>query len=122
MSVAASATRYVTKFGSLKSFEKGRVENISDDVKNYAFSNCFEIANQSKPYEKVVFGQNQIYVRVDVARSGGGEVLARWNLSRRRTGEWLLCEFHCDPGQIVQGQCGAGRSVRCIRERDHFQE
>ena len=53
---------YQTQFGSLKSFEKGRVEPIDDDVKNYAFSNCFEIASLSKPYEKVVFGQNQIYV------------------------------------------------------------
>ena len=53
---------YETKFASLANFEKGRVEPISDDVKHYAFSNCFEIASQSKPYEKVVFGQNQIYV------------------------------------------------------------
>lgn len=53
---------YQTKFGSLKSYEKGGVQPISDDVKNYAFSNCFEIASKSKPYEKVVFGQNQIYV------------------------------------------------------------
>ena len=53
---------YHTQFGSLKSYEKGRVQPIDDDVKHYAFSNCFEIANKSKPYEKVVFGQNQIYV------------------------------------------------------------
>lgn len=53
---------YHTQFGSLKSYKKGRVEPIDDDVKHYAFSNCFEIANKSKPYEKVVFGQNQIYV------------------------------------------------------------
>jgi hypothetical protein len=38
------------------------VQPISDDVRHYAFSNCFEIASKSKPYEKVVFGQNQIYV------------------------------------------------------------
>lgn len=56
-----SAT-YTTRFGSLKQYDKGRVEPIADDVKNYAFSNCFEIANKSKPYEKVVFGQNQVYV------------------------------------------------------------
>ncbi len=62
MTAAAPASTYQTKFGSLKSFEKGRVENISDDVKNYAFSNCFDIASRSLPYEKVVFGQNQIYV------------------------------------------------------------
>ena len=54
--------KYHTHFGSLKSYEKGRVQPIDDDVKHYAFSNCFEIANTSKPYEKVVFGQNQIYV------------------------------------------------------------
>jgi len=53
---------YRTRFGSLLHYEKGGVQAISDDVKNYAFSNCFEIASKSKPYEKVVFGQNQIYV------------------------------------------------------------
>jgi len=53
---------YQTQFGSLDRYEKGGVQPISDDAKNYAFSNCFEIANQSRPYEKVVFGQNQIYV------------------------------------------------------------
>ena len=53
---------YHTKFGSLQRYEKGGVQPISDSVKNYAFSNCFEIASKSKPYEKVVFGQNQIYV------------------------------------------------------------
>ena len=57
-----SAVAYQTKFGSLQHYEKGGVQAISDDVKNYAFSNCFEIASKSKPYEKVVFGQNQIYV------------------------------------------------------------
>jgi Stress responsive A/B Barrel Domain len=61
---------YQTKFGSLKSFEKGRVEPISDDVKNYAFSNCFEIASKAKPYEKVVFGQNQIYVLETIRAEG----------------------------------------------------
>ena len=57
-----SAVPYHTKFGSLKYYEKGGVQPIADDVKNYAFSNCFEIASKSKPYERVVFGQNQIYV------------------------------------------------------------
>ena len=64
------ATSYVTKFGSLKNYDKGRVENISDDVKHYAFSNCFEIASRSKPYEKVVFGQNQVYV-LEALRADG---------------------------------------------------
>ena len=64
------AVAYQTRFGSLSSYEKGRVEPITDDVRHYAFSNCFEIANSSPPYERVVFGQNQIYV-LEVARAEG---------------------------------------------------
>lgn len=95
---------YQTKFGSLKNFEKGRVEPIDDDVKHYAFSNCFDIANKSKPYEKVVFGQNQIYV-LEALRAEG-------------TSPWFTCahdefalnmdtdvEIHLiqlDPAQTVQ--------------------
>jgi len=61
---------YRTRFGSLADYEKGRVEPIADDVRNYAFSNCFEIATNSKPYERVVFGQNQVYV-LEVVRAEG---------------------------------------------------
>lgn len=61
---------YQTRFGSLANYQKGRVETISDNVKNYAFSNCFEIANGAKPYEKVIFGINQIYV-LEVVRAEG---------------------------------------------------
>ena len=61
---------YKTCFGSLQDFDKGRVEPINDDVRHYAFSNCFEIASQSAPYEKVVFGLNQEYV-LEVIRAEG---------------------------------------------------
>ncbi|MEJ7929814.1 hydroxyquinol 1,2-dioxygenase [Ramlibacter sp. AN1015] len=61
---------YQTRFGSLASHEKGRVEPIADNVKHYAFSNCFDIASKSPPYQRVVFGQNQIYV-MEVARAEG---------------------------------------------------
>ena len=61
---------YKTKFGSLEHYEKGGVQVINDNVKNYAFSNCFEIANDAKPYEKIVFGINQIYV-LEVLRAEG---------------------------------------------------
>ena len=57
-----STVAYETKFGSLDHYEKGQVQIIDDDVRHYAFSNCFEIASKAKPYERVVFGQNQIYV------------------------------------------------------------
>lgn len=65
-----STVSYQTKFGSLDHFEKGQVQAIDDDVKHYAFSNCFEIASTAKPYERVVFGQNQIYV-LECARAEG---------------------------------------------------
>lgn len=61
---------YKTKFGSLENYEKGGVQVINGDAKHYAFSNCFEIAKDSKPYEKVVFGINQIYV-LEVLRAEG---------------------------------------------------
>jgi hypothetical protein len=61
---------YKTRFGSLDDYEKGQVQAIDDDVKHYAFSNCFEIASNAKPYEKVVFGQNQIYVMEAIRAEG----------------------------------------------------
>lgn len=64
------AAVYETRFGSLNQFEKGRVENIADNVKNYAMSNCFDIASKSRPYEKVVFGVNQIYVMETLRAEG----------------------------------------------------
>jgi hypothetical protein len=65
-----SNVSYATRFGSLTHFEKGGVQAIDDDVKNYAFSNCFEVASKAKPYERVVFGQNQIYVLEAVRAEG----------------------------------------------------
>lgn len=64
------SSAYKTNFASLASFEKGRVEAIEDDVKNYAFSNCFEIASAAQAYEKIAFGQNQVYV-MEVIRAEG---------------------------------------------------
>ncbi len=61
---------YQTKFASLDHYEKGQVQAIADDVRHYAFSNCFEIASKAKPYERVVFGQNQIYVLECVRAEG----------------------------------------------------
>jgi hypothetical protein len=65
-----SSVGYTTQFGSLAKFEKGSVQIIDDDVKHYAFSNCFDVASKAKPYEKVVFGQNQIYVLETVRAEG----------------------------------------------------
>ena len=59
-----------TKFGSLESFEKGSVQVIDDKPQNYAFSNVFEVASKSKPYEKVAVGKNLKYV-IEAVRAEG---------------------------------------------------
>jgi len=80
---------YKTQFGSLDRFDKGGVQAIDDNVKNYAFSNCFEIASKSKPYEKVVFGQNQIYV-LECLRADG-------------TSPWYTCA-HDEFALVMDGE------------------
>lgn len=70
-------TKYVTKFGSLESFSKGGIEVVDDDPKHYAFSNMFEVASMSKPWEKVAVGKNMEYV-LEVIRAEG-------------TSEWRTC-------------------------------
>ncbi|MCS4533483.1 hypothetical protein [Neisseria montereyensis] len=51
-----------TKFGSLNDYEKGSIQIISGKASNYAFSNIFEVAAQSAPYEKSVVGMNLKFV------------------------------------------------------------
>lgn len=51
-----------TYFASLAKWEKGRAEIVSGSVKHYVFSNMFDVASRSKPYEKVVVGKNVEYV------------------------------------------------------------
>ena len=63
-------TTYTTKFGSLDHYEKGRIEIISDNPKNYVFSNVFEVAASSKPYEKVAVGKNMEYVLETIRAEG----------------------------------------------------
>ena len=63
-------TKYVTRFGSLDDYEKGGVEIINDDPKHYTFSNIFEVASRSKPYDKVAVGKNMQYV-LEVIRAEG---------------------------------------------------
>jgi hypothetical protein len=55
-------SEYRTVFGSLNNYEKGGVEIIDDNAKRYVFSNVFEVASKSKPYEKVAVGKNLRYV------------------------------------------------------------
>jgi hypothetical protein len=58
----SSKQQFQTVFGSLKDFKKGDLEIVNDDPKHYAFSNVFDVASKSKPYEKVVVALNLGYV------------------------------------------------------------
>ena len=59
-----------TIFGSLSQYEKGGVQIVDGDPKHYVFSNVFEVASKSKPYEKVCVGKNLKYV-IEAVRAEG---------------------------------------------------
>ncbi len=82
-------TRYSTKLGSLDSYEKGRVEVIDDDARHYAFSNVYEVASRSGPYEKVAVGKNRQYV-LEAIRAEG-------------TSEWRTCS-HDEFALVMDGE------------------
>ncbi len=59
-----------TRFGSLAHHEKGGVQVINDDPRNYAFSNIFDVASRAEPYEKVAVGKNLKYVLEAIRAEG----------------------------------------------------
>jgi hypothetical protein len=59
-----------TRFGSLENYEKGGVEVINDDPRNYAFSNIFEVASKAEPWEKVAVAKNVKYVLEAIRAEG----------------------------------------------------
>ena len=63
-----SATQ--TVFGSLASYQKGGVQVVDADPKHYVFSNIFEVASKSKPYERVAVALNLKYV-IEAVRAEG---------------------------------------------------
>ena len=90
---------YVTRFGALGKFEKGGVEIINDDPRHYAFSNIFEVASRSKPYEKVAVGKNMQYV-LEAIRAEG-------------TSEWRVCG-HDEFALVMDGEV----EVRLVKPDD----
>jgi hypothetical protein len=82
-------SRFVTRFGSLGSFVKGRVEVVDDDPRHYAFSNMFEVAGMSGAWEQVAVGQNRQYV-LEVVRAEG-------------TSGWRTCG-HDQSALVMDGQ------------------
>lgn len=51
---------FKTHVASLDSYEKGSID-LNDDLRHYAFSNIFEVANDSKPFERVMVVSNLEY-------------------------------------------------------------
>ena len=80
----------VTVFGSLKDHAKGTIELVSGEARHYVFSNIFEVASKSAPYERIVVGKNLEYVQ-EVMRAEG-------------TSPWFACghdEFAlCMDGEV----------------------
>ncbi len=68
-----TAPQYTTVFASLENFEKGGVDVINDDPKNYVFSNVFEVASHAKPYEKIAVAKNMQYVLEAIRAEGTSE-------------------------------------------------
>jgi hypothetical protein len=82
-------TRYSTEFGSLEGFQKGSLEIIDDDPKRYTYSNMFEVAKISKPWEKVAVAKNMEYV-LEVLRAEG-------------TSPWRICS-HDEFAIVMDGE------------------
>ena len=60
---------YHTHVGSLDSYDKGIIE-VNDDLRHYAFSNIFEVANNSQPFERVAVVKNIEYA-AEVMKADG---------------------------------------------------
>jgi len=78
-----------TVFGSLHSYQKGGVEIINDDPRNYVFSNVFEVAEKAQPWERVAVGKNFEYV-IEAMRAEG-------------TSPWYACA-HDEFALIMDGK------------------
>lgn len=65
-----SMSDFQTVFGSLKDYTKGELQIINDNPKYYTFSNVFDVASKSKPYEKVIVATNLGYV-IETLRAEG---------------------------------------------------
>ncbi|UDM52787.1 hydroxyquinol 1,2-dioxygenase [Cupriavidus sp. MP-37] len=61
---------FKTHFGSLAHYSKGNIEVTQGEARHYVFSNVFEVASKSAPYERVVVGKNLEYV-VETVRAEG---------------------------------------------------
>lgn len=62
--------RYQTQVASLKNYKRGKLDLFADDPKHYAFSNIFDVANRSNPFERVAVTKNMEYVTEVIKTEG----------------------------------------------------
>jgi hypothetical protein len=98
-------SRFTTRFGSLDDYEKGHVEVIDDEPHHYAFSNVFETASRSRPYEKVAVGKNRQYV-LEAIRAEG-------------TSDWRTCA-HDEFALVMDGEPGGPPMGEITASRGHM--
>lgn len=64
-------SQYNTDFATIDEYESGSITVISDDnKKNYVFSNIYEVAAKSAPYDRVAVAKNFEYV-IESTRAEG---------------------------------------------------
>jgi len=118
-----------TRFGSLAHYEKGGVEVIKDDARNYVFSNVFEVASKARPYEKVAVGKNIEYVIEAIRAEGtsGWRVACQDEFALVMDGEvevrlWKPDDASLAPagshGSIPLAAAPAGRKMGRVRAHD----
>ncbi len=119
---------HTTRFGSLAQYEKGGVEVINDDARNYVFSNVFEVASKSRPFEKVAVGKNIEYVIEAIRAEGtsGWRAPGHDEFALVMDGEVEIRLLKLDdPGVVPAGTIGsialsgtpAGRRMGTVRAR-----
>ena len=120
--------QHVTRFGSLKHYEKGGVEVINDDARNYVFSNVFEVASRAKPFEKIAVGKNIEYVieAIRIEGTSGWRAPAQDEFALVMDGEVEIRLLKLErPGVVPAGAKGsialigtpAGRKMGVVRAR-----
>lgn len=103
---------FKTRFGSMADHQKGGVEVINDDPKSYVFSNVFDVASRSKPWERVAVAKNFEYV-IEAAHAAGESPY--WTA---RHDEFVVCmdgevevelQKLAEPARVIEGRDGAHR-------------
>jgi len=126
-------TKTKTVFGSLHDYDMGGVTVINDDAKNYVFSNIFDVAAKSAPYERVVVAKNFEYI-IETSRAEGvspwyaashdefvvcmdGEI----EVVLKKPSDWAsLVDADEDGAQVLDGEPDGDKMGRIILRRGHM--